>query len=227
MGQNLPAPRSDTLVFVGDQPVSWTVNATRTQMVLSIPATGYGGWVRVVQGTSSWAGPFVKVQGTVATYVGVYAGMGFPVTTDQQGPGFSLGGGTAAVDAAGNLYVAAGDSTGIYTTIVKIAPNGAATTLVQGDALVRGISGIAVDGAGNVYGTSRSDHRIVRITPAGVASIFAGSATGTSGAADGPGAVATFYDPADIASDASDNLYVAEVANNKIRKITPTGIVST
>lgn len=226
-GQNLPAPRSDTLVYVGEQAVSWTVNAARTQMVLSIPANGYGGWVRVVQGASSWAGPFVKVSGTVATYVGIFAGMAFPVTTDQQGPSVSLGGGPMAVDAAGNLYIAAVDTAGVNGTIVRIAPNGAATTLGSGSPLVMGISGLAVDTAGNLYGAARQDHRIVRITPTGVVSIFAGSATATPGAADGPGASATFNQPCDVAIDANGNLYVADLVNNKIRLVTPAGVVST
>jgi len=85
--------------------------------------------------------------------------------------------------------------------------------------------GVAVDSRGNVYVADNGNHRIRKITPAGVVSTFAG--TGSAGHADGTGTEAQFNLPFGVAVDSSDNVFVADIDNNRIRKITPTGVVST
>jgi sugar lactone lactonase YvrE len=85
--------------------------------------------------------------------------------------------------------------------------------------------GTAVDSSGNVFVASRTAHKIVKITPAGVQTDFAGS--GTAGFANGTGAAARFDNPSDVAIDSANNLYVADELNQRIRKITPAGVVST
>jgi IPT/TIG domain/NHL repeat len=76
--------------------------------------------------------------------------------------------------------------------------------------------GICVDAMGNVYATEGNS--IVKITPAGVVNIVAGS--NTSGYTDGPAALAQFNNPNALALDAQGNLYVLDAGNNRIRKIT-------
>ncbi len=66
---------------------------------------------------------------------------------------------------------------------------------------------------------------IRKITPIGVVTTLAGS--GTRGHADGRGSAASFAGPQGIAVDSAGNVYVAELLNNKIRKITPDGVVTT
>jgi formylglycine-generating enzyme required for sulfatase activity len=139
-----------------------------------------------------------------------------------------------AVDGAGNLYV--GDTNN--QTIRKITPSGTVSTLAGsaeqvGNADGTGAAarftypeGIAVDGAGNVYVADFNNQTIRKITPAGAVSTLAGSA-GHYGAVDGAGADARFNYPTDVAVDGSGNLYVADFGNNAIRKITPSGMVST
>jgi uncharacterized protein (TIGR02145 family) len=86
-------------------------------------------------------------------------------------------------------------------------------------------SGVAVDASGNVYVAEFGNNKIRKITSAGIVSSFAGS--GTSGAVDGQGADASFSQPMGVAVDTTGNIYVADTGNNKIRKITSSGYVTT
>lgn len=85
--------------------------------------------------------------------------------------------------------------------------------------------GLAVDAAGTVYVADWENHRIRRITPDGTVSTLAGD--GVAGFLDGPGTTARFNFPRDVAVDAAGHVYVADTDNNRIRKITPQGMVTT
>jgi sugar lactone lactonase YvrE len=86
--------------------------------------------------------------------------------------------------------------------------------------------GIAIDSAGNLYVTEHDNHVIRKITPDGVVTTLAGTA-GQSGSADGTGPAARFNSPQSIAVAASGNIYVTDMDNHTIRKITPAGVVTT
>ncbi|MHB1045548.1 MAG: SMP-30/gluconolactonase/LRE family protein [Thermoanaerobaculia bacterium] len=137
-----------------------------------------------------------------------------------------------AVDAAGNVYVA----DVVNNRIRKIDTAGNVSTLAgngtSGFADGPGASamfsypyGVAVDDAGNVFVADGGNGRIRKIDTAGNVSTLAGN--GTSGFADGPGASAMFSSPEGVAVDASGNVYVADVVNNRIRKIDTAGDVTT
>jgi mucin-19 len=83
--------------------------------------------------------------------------------------------------------------------------------------------GLAVDAAGNLFVTDR--HYIRKITPAGVVTTIAGGED--EGSTDGTGTAARFFDPRAIAVDRSGNLYVGDTINWTIRKVTPSGVVTT
>jgi len=137
-----------------------------------------------------------------------------------------------AVDSSGNVYVADYSN----NRIRKITSAGVVTTLAgdraEGDANGTGTaarfhspSGVAVDSSGNVYVADRSNHRIRKITPEGVVSTLAGTAT--PGHVDTRGTEAKFNFPERVAVDSSGNVYVADTNNHRIRKITPEGEVTT
>jgi hypothetical protein len=86
--------------------------------------------------------------------------------------------------------------------------------------------GVAVDGAGNVFVADNGNDTIRKITPGGVVTTLAGTA-GSSGSADGTGAAARFNKPFGVAVDGAGNVFVADYYNNTIRKITPSGVVTT
>jgi hypothetical protein len=164
--------------------------------------------------------------GDVTTLAGSTAGF-------QDGPGASALFNTpigVAVDANGNVYV--GDRHN--QRVRKITPAGDVTTLAGStagfqdgpgaSALFFNLFGVAVDANGNVYVADYSNHRIRKITPAGVVSTLAGS---TQGFQDGPGASAQFNGPFGVAVDANGNVHVGDESNQRIRKITPAGVVST
>jgi len=141
----------------------------------------------------------------------------------------------AAVDRAGNLYVADRDN----QTIRKITAAGVVTTLAgtpgmignadgTGDAARFGNpSGVAVDRGGNVYVADTGNHAIRKITPAGVVTKLAGLADSMPGMADGTGDAAGFGNPTGTALDSAGNIYVADSAYDSIRKVTPAGVVTT
>ena len=136
-----------------------------------------------------------------------------------------------AFDSAGNMYVA---ESGNYS-IRKITPAGAVTTLAGSGspgnsngtgsaASFNAPSTTAVDATGNVFVSDFQNNLIRKITPAGVVTTFAGS--GSTGHANGSGTSASFAGPQALAIDAAGNVFVADRFNNRIRKITPGGLVS-
>ena len=139
-----------------------------------------------------------------------------------------------ALDAAGNLYVT--DATN--HTLLRITPAGVMSTFAgltgsAGSADGTGAAArfnspnmVVADAAGNLYLSDTGNNTVRKITPAGVVSTLAGT-PGAAGLADGNGPAAQFNLPTGVAVDGSGNLFVGDMNNNKIRKITPAGDVTT
>jgi streptogramin lyase len=139
-----------------------------------------------------------------------------------------------AVDPKGTIYVA---DCG-YSIIRRIDSDAHVTTFAGSPGSVGSLDGsganarffgpvgVVADGNGNLFIADRENHCIRKITPAGAVTTLAGK-PGVSGYSDGNGSAATFCYPIGVAVDGVGNIYVADLNNSAIRKITPGGVVTT
>jgi sugar lactone lactonase YvrE len=114
-------------------------------------------------------------------------------------------------------------------TTELVAGTSTASGYVNGASNIAAFSsptGIAVSRSGDVYVTD-TNNCVIRKISAGRVSTLAGAGPSSCGSADGTATSAQFNRPTGIALDASDNLYVADTVSNKIRRITPQGVVTT
>lgn len=117
------------------------------------------------------------------------------------------------------------DSLYYVSTIAGKAATSGSTNGPIASALFNNPYRLAIDKDGNIYVAEKDNHRIRKISVAGNVTTIAG--TGVAGYADGPGASSQFNEPSDIAIDNNGNLFVADRANGRIRKIAPDGQTST
>ena len=139
-----------------------------------------------------------------------------------------------AADVLGNVYVADSAS----HTIRKIGVTGTVTTFAGsagepafldgsgGEARFNAPQSLIVDAVGNLVVADTGNHVIRRISPAGEVTTLAGLG-GTAGSLDGLGTAARFWSPKAVAQDSGGNIYVADSQNFTIRKILPSGQVTT
>mgnify|MGYP000946450174 FL=1 len=161
----------------------------------------------------------IDVAGNVTTIAGtgVFGYLDGPGTTAMFGVPTAL-----AVDAVGNIYV--GDVSHIrkidvMNNVTTYAGSGLAG-FADGPALsatFASAEGIAIDAAGNLYIADATNHRIRKITTAGMVSTLAGS--GAYGYLDGAASTAQFHTPNGVAVDAVGNVYVIDQYNKRVRKI--------
>lgn len=208
-----------------------TVNqASATQLNITIPAkSSTGNIIVTVAGNSAQSTPFTYINTvTVSTLAGSTAGF-------QDGTGAAAEFDTPSgitIDEVGNIYV-----TDFFNRrIRKITAMGLVTTFAGSGALgsldgtgtsaqINGPTGIVFDKTtNNLFVTQKFEHKIRKITAAAVVTTLAGS---TQGFADGTGLSARFSNPRGITMDSSGNLFIADQSNHKIRKVTPTGVVTT
>lgn len=186
----------------------------------------------------------ITPDGTVTTLAGIPQTYG---TSDGDAKSARFGSISGiAVDGAGAIYVADAGSNidGIVgSRIRKLTPAGMVSTLAGGSsygsddgagamATFSSLNGLTIDKQGNLFVADEGNHTIRKITPAGVVSTLAGTASQlTPAVADGIGAVARFNLPYGLVADSAGNVYVTDtnpgLEINSVRKITPAAEVTT
>lgn len=170
---------------------------------------------------------------TIETVAGIgnYRGDGVPALEAVIGPMSGV-----TVDPAGNVLFTEGYPN---RRVRMVTPAGIIHTIAgNGDwwdgashvsALATGMDlpmGVVKDAAGNVYFADRAANVVRKITPAGTSVTLAGSGN-ASYSGDGGDPLLAGMDPWDLALDAAGNLYIADRQNNRVRRLTPAGELST
>ena len=124
-------------------------------------------------------------------------------------------------DKNGNFYISDRDN----DRIRKITPDGVITTITEE---ITSPFGMCLDALGNLYVASTGLKRVFQINTLGVVRIVAGGGNPIDGFGDGgPATEAKLNEPWDVAIDSSFVLYIADSADQRIRKVTPNGIITT
>ena len=155
-------------------------------------------------------------------------------------------GGPAAVarDAAGNLYVADLPNVGDFTISAPIRRIDAVTRVITtyaggltgfgGDggpalqALFNNPRGLDIDAHGNMYIGDSNNNRVRRIDAiTGIVTTVAGTGAAGFSGDGGPATQASLNGPREVVVDAQGDLFIAEALNNRVRRVDPTGIITT
>jgi uncharacterized protein (TIGR03437 family) len=225
-----------TVAGNGNVPFS-SEGATATNAAMGASAVAVDGSGNLYVADTSTSNRVLKVSSAgVATTL---AGNGAYTFSGDNGPAKNaalftpLG---VAVDSAGNVYIADSlnnrvrkvDTSGNITTVA-----GSASPGFSGDggpatsaSLFNPIA-VAVDGNNNLYIADGSNARIRKVNAAGVISTVAGSLLPGFSGDGGPATSASLLLPGGVAVDGNGNLYIADIGNNRIRKVTAAGTIST
>jgi sugar lactone lactonase YvrE len=173
-----------------------------------------------------------------------YSGDGGPATNAQFN--FSAANPVGmAVDSAGNIYIADTDN----VRVRKISPDGTITTAAGGGTLSVSLTGVnigdggpataaflskpeglAVDSANNLYIADEVGQRIRKVSTDGTITTVAGCAGSPQcpfALGDGGPATSAMLLPSAVAVDSDGSLYIAERFNNRIRKVSTDGTITT
>jgi sugar lactone lactonase YvrE len=137
-----------------------------------------------------------------------------------------------AVDGRGNVYIACQ----YFNRVRKVTPDGKITTFAGGgqsiadgvpatSALVANPWALAVDAQGNVY--IAEDHRVRKVDAAGTITTIAGTTRRGFSGDGGPATSARLFWPRGLALDGQGNLYIADHTNNRVRKVDANGTITT
>ena len=158
-----------------------------------------------------------------------FSGDGGPATSAMLG-----GPSDMTLDAAGNLYIAEINRNGIRKVNLEGIISTVAGNHVSGfsgdggpatSASITAPEGIAVDGGGNLFIADFSNNRIRKVTPGGIISTVAGG--GGSLGDGGPATSAQVTNPMDVAVDAAGNLFIPDLGNRRLRRVSAGGTIST
>jgi uncharacterized protein (TIGR03437 family) len=124
------------------------------------------------------------------------------------------GGTSAPPPAAYSIETVAGSS--------QVGDGGAANAAALSDA-----QGVTIDSAGNVFIADANDHRVRKIAADGTISTVAGDGFAGFRGDGGPASAARLSTPYGVAADGDGNLFIADLGNNRVRKVSPDGAITT
>jgi uncharacterized protein (TIGR03437 family) len=191
-----------------------------------------GFWICATISGSSMAVGQTGIIATVAGYGGSsFSGDGGPATSAALNAPSSV-----TVDASGNFFIADTNN----QRIRKVSASGIITTVAgNGNAGFSGDNGLAVsaslnfpsavkvDSSGNLYIADTGNQRVRKVSTSGTITTVAGSGFGPFAGDGGPATSALLNSPFGIALDASGNLFIADSGNNRIRKVSTGGTITT
>ena len=140
-----------------------------------------------------------------------------------------------AIDSAGTLYVADSLNGRVRSfsgsgNISTIAGNGGGASSGDGAAAIQSQlsfpRGVAVDASGNTYIADTGNNKVRRISSQGIISTVAGTGAAGSSGDGGQAASAQLSSPLGVALDAKGNLYIADTGNNRVRMVSPQGVIT-
>jgi len=177
----------------------------------------------------------VSLSGTISTFAGIpqscgYSNDGGPAIGAMLNVPYSV-----MVDSQNNVYIADGANCRIRVVVGGIISTyaGGAGCGFSGDggpaddAALNGPEAMAEDGAGNLYIVDNGNNRIRMVAAStGLISTVAGDgAAGFTG--DGMATQISLYSPQDVKADANGNLFIADTGNQRLRWVTPSGLITT
>jgi uncharacterized protein (TIGR03437 family) len=178
----------------------------------------------------------VATDGTITTFAGTgdFGNFGDTNVATKAGMNRPYG---VAVDKAGNVYIA----DAYNGSIRKVAASGGTMGTLAGTG-VEGFSGdgsaatgatldtptaLVLDSAGNLYIADTKNNRIRKVGTDGKITTVAGTGNASSSGDGGPAISAALDTPEGLALDSSGNLYVADTASHRVRKISRDGTINT
>jgi uncharacterized protein (TIGR03437 family) len=182
-------------------------------------------------------GSLFAQQYSISTIAGT---AGSPGWSGDQGPALSAqfhNPTRVAVDNSGNVYLTDYSNSSVrvvYTNGMVGSITGNGSPGFSGDgksssgAQLASPNDIAIDSASNLYIADTGNSRI-RIISSGVIRTFAGTTRGIAGGSlgnGGPAASAQLIEPTGVAVDKSGNVYIADIGNATVRKVSPGGTIS-
>lgn len=120
-------------------------------------------------------------------------------------------------DTIGNLYIAC------YDRVRKIAPSGIISSIDSGYSA----TGITIDHSGNIFIVHGDSNKIYKLSPTGSKTLIAGTGTAGYSGDNGPATMAEMNVPYGLKIDNGGNLLIADMHNNRIRKVDTSGIITT
>jgi uncharacterized protein (TIGR03437 family) len=94
-------------------------------------------------------------------------------------------------------------------------------------AVLKQAEGLAFDSAGNLYIADAGEHRVRRLAPNGILTTVAGNGTAGYSGDNGPATDAQLTSPYGLTVDSANNLFIADLGNRVIRRVTPQGRITT